>query len=149
MSVSSNNPPTEVKIFQIVPPNENVETIPPVDPSAVLPNWLVLPNRGVDLALATQANRRRGLGNTSGVVAYQCRPTITGILDFSQKLHKIYYNEGCKKFYDGFNIDPEGHHEFVMALTFKVKRFGWGGDGCGILDILTDNFTNLGGRVYK
>ena len=34
-------------------------------------------------------------------------------------------------------------------MTFKFNRFGWGGDGCGILDIPTDNFTNLGGRVHK
>ena len=36
-----------------------------------------------------------------------------------------------------------------MALTFKVKRFGWGGDSCGILDIPTDDFTSLGGTVHK
>ena len=76
-------------------------------------------------------------------------PTITGLLDFGQKLHKAYYNEGCKKFFDGFNIGPKGCHTFVMALTFKIKQFGWGGDACDILDIPTDDFTNLGGRVHK
>ena len=94
-------------------------------------------------------SRRRGLGNPSGVVAYQRRPTITGLLDFAQKLHKVYYNEGCKKFLDGFAIEPEERHAFVTALTFKVKRFGWGGDACGILIIPTDEFTNIGGKVHK
>ena len=65
------------------------------------------------------------------------------------KLYKAHYNEGCKKFYDGYDIDPEGRHAFVTALIFKVKRFGWGRDSCGILDIPTDDFTNLGGTVHK
>ena len=98
MSVFSNKPPIDVEIIQITPPDDNVETIPPVNQTAVLPNQIVFPNRGVDLALAAHANKRRDLENPSRVVAYQRRSTITGLLEFGQKLHKAYYNEGCKKF---------------------------------------------------
>ena len=57
MSVSSNNPPTDMESNQIALPDENTETIPPVDPNSVLPNPGVLANRGVGLALAAHTNR--------------------------------------------------------------------------------------------
>ena len=151
MSVSSNNPPIDVEIVQITPLDESVETIPSVDTNTVLPNPVVLSNRGIELALSAHANGRRGLGNPAGFVfgSYQRRPMITGLFDFDQKLYKAHYNEECKKFYDGYDIDPEYRHAFITASTLKVKRLSWGGDSCGILDIPTDDFTNLGGTVHK
>ena len=127
----------------------NVGTNPPVDPNAVLSDPVRIPNWGIYLALAAHANRSRGQGNPSVIVPYQCSPTITGLLDFGQKLHKACYKEGCKILYDGFEIDPDGCHTFLTALTFKFKNFGWGGDSCGIFDIPTDEFTNLGGRIHE
>ena len=60
-----------------------------------------------------------------------------------------YDNEGCKKFYNGFDIYPEGRHAFIMALTLKFKCFIWGGDASGILNIPTEEFNNLDERIHK
>ena len=84
MSASSNNPPTDVENIQNSPPDASEEIVSPVVTNSVIPNPVVLPNQGVDLALSTHASGRRGLGNPAGVVvgSYQRRPTITGLLDF-------------------------------------------------------------------
>ena len=37
----------------------------------------------------------------------------------------------------------------MAALTFKVKRFNWGGDCCEIINIPTAEFMALGGQIYK
>ena len=91
-----------------------------------------------------------GLGNSSGITdTYQHRPAINGLLDLGQKLQKAFYNQGCRKYFDGYGVDAEGRHVFVAALKFEVKRFSWGGDYCRILDIPTDEFMTLGGQIHK
>ena len=46
MSVSSNNPPTDVESVKIAPQDATVETIPPVDMNAILPNLVKLQIEG-------------------------------------------------------------------------------------------------------
>jgi hypothetical protein len=51
------------------------------------------------------------------------RPKIDGILDFSLKRHKTFYEDGCKAAYIGYNCDADGRHAFVTALSFKATKF--------------------------
>ena len=51
---------------------------------------------------------------------FQKRMNVDGTLDFNNKVHKFYYDQGCKQFYEGYDFDIEGHHAFIMALTFEV-----------------------------
>ena len=67
------------------------------------------------------------------------RPTIDGILDFSLKRHKTFYEDGCKSAYIGYDCDADGRHAFVTALSFKATKFEWTNLGAGILDIPTDD----------
>ena len=84
-----------------------------------------------------------GLGKTIGVTpapAFLRRPNIREPLNFDNKLYIIFYDQGCQKCYDGYNADSEGRYHFVMALSFKVNKFSWGGYTCCILDIPSDKW---------
>ena len=56
-------------------------------------------------------------------INFCCCPTIDGILDFSLKRHKTFYEDGCKSAYIGYNCDADGWHAFVTALSFKATNF--------------------------
>ena len=99
------------------------DNVPRVVTDAVLPNPVVLPNRVVDLALSTHRNGIRGLNNPAGVVygSYQRRPTIPGLFDFAQKLHKVHFSEGCRKFFDGYDINPQRPACLCNSLDLQSK----------------------------
>ena len=80
---------------------------------------------------------------------FQRRPIIDGVLDYTDKLHKAVYDEGCKSAYKGYEIDDQGRHAFTTALKFKAKSFGWGGDDSGILDVPTGDTDEHGNPVLK
>ena len=80
---------------------------------------------------------------------FQRRPIIDGVLDFTDKLHKAIYDEGCKAAYEDYAIDDQGRHAFTTALRFKAKSFGWGGDETGILDVPTGETDDNGNPVTK
>ena len=80
---------------------------------------------------------------------FQRRPIIDGVLDFTDKLHKAIYDEGCKAVYEDYAIDDQGRHAFTTALRFKVKSFGWGGDEAGVLDVPTGETDDNGDPVTK
>ena len=127
MSISSNNLQIDLSKSQpCVAPDPNAiinSTVPPT----VVQQTVVLPNQVIYLVLVVHANAC--LGNPSGIIdTYQPRPAINRLLDIGQKLHKAFYNQGCRKFFDGYGVDAEGRHAFVAALTFKIKQFSWGGD---------------------
>ena len=108
LPVATNAPTTGTRAP--VPTNPTAtNNVPGVVTDPVLPNTVVLPNRGIDLALSAHRNGRRRLSNPAGVVygSYQRRPTITALLDFSQKLHKAHFSERCKKFLMVMTSNPK------------------------------------------
>ena len=56
--------------------------------------------------------------------------TIIGSLDFENKLHKIFYDQGCVKYYDDYDVNIEGMHVFVTALSFKCNKLCQGRENC-------------------
>ena len=60
------------------------------------------------------------------MTTYQRRPIIDGVLDFTDKLHKAVYDDGCKAAYKEYEIDNQERHVFTTALRFKAKSFSWG-----------------------
>ena len=82
-------------------------------------------------------------------IAYNQRLAIDGVLDFAIKTHKFYYDQGCKRWYENYDVNPEGRYAFVTALSFKVNKFGWRNDTCGILDIPSDKYNPNGNGIYK
>ena len=77
------------------------------------------------------------------------RPTIMRELDLNHKLHKIYYNQGCKLYYSNYDVYSEGSHAFVPALAFKDVKFCWEGENFRSLDIPTDEFNSRGFDLHK
>ena len=88
-------------------------------------------------------------GKVTKVTNYQRRPIIDGVLDFTDKLHKAVYEDGCKAAYKEYDIDDQGRHAFTTALRFKAKSFEWGGNGLGILDIPTGEMDDNGLPLTK
>ena len=81
--------PVPLNVENYVPPNTPVIT---AIPSAILPP-LVLLNHGVGLAIVR--NVSTGLGNLAGFInnrIFQRRPNVDGMLNFSNKIHKVLYN---------------------------------------------------------
>ena len=81
-------------------------------------------------------------GNADGAVireptVFSRRPTIQGLLDFSNKLHSHHYENGCEKCIDDYDVDAPGRHAFIAALTFKAKRMSWLDENTGIFEIAT------------
>ena len=72
-----------------------------------------------------------------------------GALDFDNKLHKIFYNQGYVKCYNSYNVDAEVSHALVTSLLFKANRFSWDGDTCGILNIPSDQWDSNANEVHK
>ena len=64
-------------------------------------------------------------------------------------MYKSYYNQGYKRCYESYDVNPEDQHAFVTDLSFKVKKSGWGNETCGILDILSDKFDPNGNEILK
>ena len=156
---NTNSPLEEVPqdVPQDKPQANPQDVIPQADADAQVPPRTLLPAilpPGVPLniteILPAVANRitgidlgalEGGLGNPAKVFPnkeFARIPTIKGALNFNHKLHKIYYNQGCKACYDNYDIDSEGRHSFVTALAFKAVKFCWTGENCGILDIPRD-----------
>ena len=108
MSLSSNNSQVDLTNPQpdAVPnpntvPNPNVINAPVL--LAVLQQLLVILNQGVGIALLVHANT--GIGNLSIItVNYQRRPAINVLLNFGQKLHKLFCNQEFKKFLTGTTL---------------------------------------------
>ena len=61
----------------------------------------------------------------------------------------MYYDQDCKQYYENYSVNPEGRHDFVTALSFKVNMFGWGNNTCGILDIPLDQYDLNGNEIHK
>ena len=80
---------------------------------------------------------------------YNRRHAIDGVLYFTIKTHKLYYDKSCNKCYKNYDVDPEGRHVLVTALSFMVKKFRWGNDTCDILDIASDKFDPRGRKIHK
>ena len=138
MSVNANpqvlNPHPKPNVAIPVPPNtadlapQNVTNQDPPDVFVVtaITNTIVAPlvlqNHGVGLALAVHTNTY--LGKPTGVATtrhFQRSPSVEGMLDFRNKLHKVFYDQGCKRFYKGYDVDAERSHTFIMILNLRIK----------------------------
>ena len=82
-------------------------------------------------------------------VAYNQMPAIEVILDFTVNTHKYYYNQGCKRCYKNYDVNPEGQYAFVTDLSFKVNKFSWGNDTCDILYIPSEIFDPNRNEIHK
>ena len=69
-------------------------------------------------------------------------PNVEGTLDFSNKPHKVFYHQGCKRYYEEYDVNTYRWHAIITASTFKVKKLGWAGDTCDILEQGLQSLTN-------
>ena len=50
-------------------------------------------------------------------------PTLEVALVFNNKVHKMYYNQGIEVAYEGYDVNIERRHTFLIFITIKSKRF--------------------------
>ena len=80
-------------------------------------------------------------------MSFQRSPTVNGHLDFTNKLHKTVFNEGCKNL-EGpyYDLCAAGRHTFLTSITFRLQKIKWNDDVTGIMDYLTGE-TNASGTL--
>ena len=83
-------------------------------------------------------------------MSFQRSPTVDGVLDFTNKLHKTVYDEGCKKLEGpSYDLCASGRHTFLTSLTFRSQKMKWSDDGTGILDYPTGATSASGTLITK
>ena len=112
--------PPEIQAIQgVQAPIVSASILPPQGAPYIAPPVAPVPIPGNSIARIVNAQVGGVHENPTGVApvpAYNWRPAIGGVLYFVIKTHKSYYDQGCKRCFDKYNLDSEGRHALFTAL---------------------------------
>ena len=123
---------------------------PPRSSSSCTPSTSISYRRKFHCSTRDPLPRRESTNSSENLsTPYNWRRAIDYVLDFAIKTNKSYYDQGCKRYYENYEVDSKGRHASATTLIFKVNKFGRGNDTCGILDIHLDKFDPGGNEIHK